>query len=233
MGRPDGRIEKGQRLATSISARAWNRAQDAADRILGANPGIQAPPIRGPEVTYISARLQKANADEVMGDWPNHITMLPQGHKLRAGFGVSLSPDNLGNGPESSLGSDSVRKNDLSELSALLSDPFLTIRHLLYGTEQFGIIADVYDIQATEEEPAYYGLKLIVGGMFVCRCLSFALTDRIAGPIGIPQNNNMKPQWYPYPVMTPAGSVKVMAVGNYWRITANEWPRVYEVLVKM
>lgn len=233
MPKPDGRIEKGQRLATAISARAWNRAQDAADRIFGVGVGLQAPPVRGTEVTYVAARLRKDNADDVMEDWPAHITTLPQGHKFQAGFGVSLSPDNLGNGPEASLGSDSVRKDELDDLSTLLSDPFITIRRLRYGAEQFGIIADVYDIPATEEEPAYYGLKLIVGGMFVCRCLSFALTDRIAGPIGIPQNNNMKPQWYPYPVMTPAGSVKVVAVGNYWRITANEWPRIYEVLVKM
>ena len=40
MTRPDGRIEKGQKLATAISARAWNRAQDAADVVLGATPGI-------------------------------------------------------------------------------------------------------------------------------------------------------------------------------------------------
>jgi len=42
MNRPDGRIEKGQRLTTAISARAWNRAQDAADIVLGATPGVTA-----------------------------------------------------------------------------------------------------------------------------------------------------------------------------------------------
>lgn len=41
MARPDGRIEKGQRLSTAISARAWNRAQEAADRVLGAQPGTE------------------------------------------------------------------------------------------------------------------------------------------------------------------------------------------------
>ena len=38
MGNPtrkDGRIESGQKLGTAISARAWNRAQDAADIVLG------------------------------------------------------------------------------------------------------------------------------------------------------------------------------------------------------
>jgi hypothetical protein len=42
MARPDGRIEKGQRLSTAISARAWNRAQEAADRVLGAGTGVEA-----------------------------------------------------------------------------------------------------------------------------------------------------------------------------------------------
>jgi hypothetical protein len=40
MARNDGRIEAGQRLAGAISARAWNRAQDAADRVLGVGTGI-------------------------------------------------------------------------------------------------------------------------------------------------------------------------------------------------
>ena len=35
MSRPDGRIEAGQRLSQAISARAWNRAQQAADMVLG------------------------------------------------------------------------------------------------------------------------------------------------------------------------------------------------------
>jgi hypothetical protein len=40
MARNDGRIEPGQKLAGAISARAWNRAQDAADRVLGVGTGM-------------------------------------------------------------------------------------------------------------------------------------------------------------------------------------------------
>lgn len=40
MARNDGRIEAGQKLAGAISARAWNRAQDAADRVLGVGTGM-------------------------------------------------------------------------------------------------------------------------------------------------------------------------------------------------
>jgi len=41
MPRPDGRIEQGQPLRGAISARAWNRAQDAADLVLGAYAGTE------------------------------------------------------------------------------------------------------------------------------------------------------------------------------------------------
>ena len=40
--RPDGRVEPGQRISSAFSARAWNRAQDAADVVLGARTGATA-----------------------------------------------------------------------------------------------------------------------------------------------------------------------------------------------
>jgi hypothetical protein len=40
--RPDGRVEPGQRISSAFSARAWNRAQDAADVVLGARTGAMA-----------------------------------------------------------------------------------------------------------------------------------------------------------------------------------------------
>jgi hypothetical protein len=52
MAKPDGRIEKGQRLSSAISAKAWNRAQEAADRVLGAGTGFEADGIRGPSAPY-------------------------------------------------------------------------------------------------------------------------------------------------------------------------------------
>lgn len=41
MPRPDGRLEPGQPIRDAISARAWNRAQDAADLVLGARTGTE------------------------------------------------------------------------------------------------------------------------------------------------------------------------------------------------
>lgn len=47
MPRPDGRVQPGQRLDTAFSARAWNRAQDAADLVLGDRGGLTVPPTGG------------------------------------------------------------------------------------------------------------------------------------------------------------------------------------------
>lgn len=50
MARTDGRLEAGSKLR--VSARAWNRAQDAADIVLGARPGFEADGIQGPQAPY-------------------------------------------------------------------------------------------------------------------------------------------------------------------------------------
>lgn len=50
--RKDGRIEKGQRVASAISARAWNRAQQAADVVLGVQPEFGAVSEGGPFRPY-------------------------------------------------------------------------------------------------------------------------------------------------------------------------------------
>jgi hypothetical protein len=44
----NGRIEKGMKLGGAISARAWNRAQQAADLVLGEQGGRDASGVRGP-----------------------------------------------------------------------------------------------------------------------------------------------------------------------------------------
>lgn len=40
----NGRIEPGESIATAISAKAWNRAQDAADIVLGVGSGVAGKP---------------------------------------------------------------------------------------------------------------------------------------------------------------------------------------------
>lgn len=58
MPRSDGRIEPGQKLTSAISARAWNRAQQAADIVLGSTTGTAAttkPPVSSP-YTWVYCR---------------------------------------------------------------------------------------------------------------------------------------------------------------------------------
>lgn len=52
MARSDGRVEAGQNLKTAFSATAWNRAQDAADIVLGARGGVQGGPQQAGPLPY-------------------------------------------------------------------------------------------------------------------------------------------------------------------------------------
>jgi hypothetical protein len=52
MARADGRLEPGQPLGGAISARAWNRAQDAADLVMGRQGGFTAGEAAGPSLPY-------------------------------------------------------------------------------------------------------------------------------------------------------------------------------------
>jgi len=65
MGNPtrsDGRIESGQKLSTAISARAWNRAQDAADIVLGERTvfGADAAAYKSAPYTWVYGRTTSA-----------------------------------------------------------------------------------------------------------------------------------------------------------------------------
>lgn len=62
MARNDGRIEKGQRLSSAISAKAWNRAQQAADVVLGVQPSAV-----GDGQSYGAAPYQWVYAKNVTG----------------------------------------------------------------------------------------------------------------------------------------------------------------------
>jgi len=52
MARPDGRIEAGQSIKTALSASAWNRAQDAADIVLGARGGVLGAGVQSGSLPY-------------------------------------------------------------------------------------------------------------------------------------------------------------------------------------
>ena len=67
MAKPDGRIEKGQRIASAISAKAWNRAQDAADIVLGVRPGVEAGQFKEVSLPFSYIYSQFTNKGNVPG----------------------------------------------------------------------------------------------------------------------------------------------------------------------
>jgi hypothetical protein len=62
MARADGRVEPGQSLKSAFSARAWNRAQDAADIVLGERTvfGADAAAYRSAPYTWVYGRTTSA-----------------------------------------------------------------------------------------------------------------------------------------------------------------------------
>ena len=69
MARNDGRVEKGQSIRSAFSAKAWNRAQDAADIVLGVQPGIEAGQATNYPVRVI-VPMRKTDASQVI--YPGH-----------------------------------------------------------------------------------------------------------------------------------------------------------------
>lgn len=64
----DGRIQAGQNIRTAISARAWNRAQEAADLVLGGRPSLQGGPIKAGGVPYTWC-YAKNTTEDVIPRW--------------------------------------------------------------------------------------------------------------------------------------------------------------------
>lgn len=68
MERGNGRVEPGQRMR-GMSARAWNRAQDAADVVLGTNPDVTMPG-GYPAVRSLSMPMRILSAGSASGTFP-------------------------------------------------------------------------------------------------------------------------------------------------------------------
>lgn len=65
MAAPNGRIEPGQPLESAISARAWNRAQDAADIVLGAGVGLSAGGPRMAAAPFVALPCKNISGSDV------------------------------------------------------------------------------------------------------------------------------------------------------------------------
>jgi hypothetical protein len=123
--RRDGRIDPGQKLGKAISARAWNRAQDAADIVLGEQTVFGAGPIQGlPDRLARSARL---------------FVPAQVGRRVRFGMIVRLG-GNTGNLPTNyaSLGASAPTTAGTTVASPFLAVPFVDRRQTT--NRNFGVI---------------------------------------------------------------------------------------------
>lgn len=96
MPRNDGRIEPGQKLAGAISARAWNRAQDAADRVLGVATGFSAVPGAGDDFGIVYANTKSLFGEPgYLGGYSTGLTAPPY---VRSGsmFDGAATPFSVG-----------------------------------------------------------------------------------------------------------------------------------------
>lgn len=83
--RKDGRIEAGQRLSRAISARAWNRAQDAADIVLGSRPSLAAGDFREFPGSLVVPCWIPPNSYDVK---PGYVVNFTGGHAAKAPEGA-------------------------------------------------------------------------------------------------------------------------------------------------
>jgi hypothetical protein len=233
--RQNGRIEPGQKLSGAISARAWNRAQDAADIVLAERTGFGAEAGAGEPVNRVTVRIPASAVDGFQ--WPQGVK-LQVGHSLGmpdVGVRAALRNSKLQNfnpaNPQSNFVS---QESQLAVPSAVRQ--WLDAADLGLALESFGVIEQLSSASpVTQGNPtSYYTATCIVGGVFVCRAIAFGgFTDRLLGPPPLPANQNLRPVWRPYAMMAPVGTARVLAVGASWRVGSNPWPRVVECLVSM
>jgi hypothetical protein len=89
--RPDGRVEPGQRISSAFSARAWNRAQDAADIVLGAKTGTTAEPLVGAGAAVNIVLIKNLSGHDV----PRHGVLGVSGVAIVPSSVANPSPDEI------------------------------------------------------------------------------------------------------------------------------------------
>jgi hypothetical protein len=222
MAKPDGRIEKGQRLSTAISARAWNRAQDAADIVLGVRPGFSVP-------------QSTSQLDHIIVRVPTTYFRVDT-NPLQVGDGISL--------PVSSVASRllSQANNPTGSPTALQVDAESDIPQYDASTvscitlpnsqENFigarcGLIESV-----SEEQEGHFTCRVRVRGLVRCRVLLLQPGNFVSPPPVYPQNASLQPFWRRYLMASDYGQGAILSIGAHYRLTESAaFPSIAEALV--
>jgi hypothetical protein len=216
MAKPDGRIEKGQRLGSAISARAWNRAQDAADIVLGVRPGVSVPESYQP-IDHLTVRVPATAL---------HIPTDP----LQVGHGIALNDafqDPGGMSLITSLPQDVQNESDLPQYQTDLAVIRAPTSSIGVGV-RCGIIESVSELTPQDD----YICRVRVRGLVRCRVLFLTVGASVGPPPPKPTHSPLIPYWRRYLMATDYGRGTILALGARYRLNGtNNYPCIQEALV--
>lgn len=218
MAKPDGRIEKGQRLSTAISARAWNRAQDAADVVLGVRPGV-------------TAEAGVFGGDHVVIRIPNSIMSIPTdplevGQGIGVGVGFADTPTMA-----TELPTIATSENDLPNYSPHQDKPLIaSFSNSFRVGQRCGIIESISTLTPQNE----YICRVRVRGVVRCRVLMLTSGISVAPPPTTkPTNSQLAQYWRRYLIASDYGTGTILALGRYYRLRPSGYPRIQEAIVML
>lgn len=203
----------------------------------------------GGGLDIVSGRLRKTTLDTAMATWPAGVT-------LGVGHAVSLSSNyasessrtlypadlqvSLGNTTNINTALTSITTASLTwpstavssvsllpELEKTTSSRWLDLSSIGSTGETFGVISSI------ESDATYYYVKLIVGGVFLCRLIAYGIGTRVVGPPPYSGSAEIKSVWRPYPMMSAAGAARIISFGSYYQVGSQPWPRIYEAIVRL
>lgn len=151
--RRDGRVEPGQKIASAFSARAWNRAQDAADLVLDERGRFGAGPQAGRELAPNVVLIRNGSGQDI--PWLGVLGI----------SGVAINP--------------SGGELDGTDEAADIARRFARGPVLSGATPQVASHADAFVVAM---EPIAAGAigRAAIGGMFACKVNVTDVTHRFA-----------------------------------------------------
>jgi hypothetical protein len=216
--RNDGRIEPGQKLSTAISARAWNRAQDAADLVLG-------------QRTDFGANGSQAFPNSIVVRIPPSFPRISE-EPLKAGQGVALPVQTFGRllTEAQNTNTENAFVDDENDLP-MVSPQTVPVIRLDQSTSTIGARCGVI-VSVSALRDGFYTCRVVVRGIVRCRVLMLQQATSVTAPPPFPTNTNLQPFWRRYLTSSDYGYGSILGVGSVYRLNGeNTYPCVAECAV--
>jgi hypothetical protein len=226
MARPDGRIEKGQRLSSAISARAWNRAQEAADRVLGVTPGVE---VTSAPVTRDSVVIRISQNYPTLDHTPLAVGQgisIPLNRSTNTRL-LPLSKNLQGNSQSRTVSSE----DDLPQFSAV-EPTALTIESNDTDVSLGSRCGVIEFVSALVD--GYYTCTVRVRGLVRCRVLLLQAGASVSPPPPYPTNATLRTYWRRYLMASEYGYGAILGLGARYRMNGtNAYPAIAEAVVNL